>query len=291
VIVVDASVTVKWFVEEEGHLSALSLLEPNLVLIAPDLIFPETANVLWKKLRRGEVTPEQAERACRALPNFFEGIVTAASLIEDALMLAKRLDHPVYDCVYLACAQQQGTKLVTADRKFVSHLKDDGLGHLAVALDDAAALTHAESNVGLSISAAELTRVLALSDQFRRTLSFIEEQVAKAVAPGGIKWVNAADLTPAFDSPARRRLEQAVSSLPHNNVGDLVALAWLGRGFDGNDWAYLRDNARGMLGNDPLQHLGYIISLLIHVEDGIEKLSVLRRLTQDQSDPDAKPET
>lgn len=58
-IVVDASVAVKWFVEEEGHQFALSLLEQHLVIIAPDLIFSETTNVLWKKLRRGEVTRER----------------------------------------------------------------------------------------------------------------------------------------------------------------------------------------------------------------------------------------
>ncbi len=140
-IVVDASVAVKWLVEEEGHQLALRLLEKNFSVIAPDLIFSETANVLWKKLRRGEVTPEQAERGCRALPSFFEGVVSTASLVENALALARQFDHPVYDCVYLACAQQQGTKLVTADQKFVSHLKNRGSGHLVIALEE---LRHAQ---------------------------------------------------------------------------------------------------------------------------------------------------
>jgi len=290
VIVVDASVAVKWFVEEEGHLPALSFLELNLAVIAPDLIFSETANVLWKKLRRGEVTQEQAERACRAL-DFFQGIVPAMSLIEDALAFARRLDHSVYDCIYLACAEQHGTKLITADQKFVSHLKDGGLGYLVVGLDEAVALKQADPKATLSISAVELNRVLALSDIFRQTLSFVEEQVGRPFTPGGLKWVNTADLTPAFDSPARRRLEQAIGALPHGNVGDLVALAWLGRGYDGNDWTYLRDNARGLLANDPLEHMGYIISLLGYVQDGMLKIGELGRRNQDQSNPNSKPET
>ena len=157
-IVVDASVAVKWLVEEEGHLLALSFLEQNLSVVAPDLIFSEVANVLWKKLRRGEVTREQAERGCRALPRFIDGVVSGASLIEDALTFARRFDHPVYDCIYLACAQQQGTKLLTADRKFVAQLKNGGLDYLVVDLDDTATLGRADSSTELSISTNELTR-------------------------------------------------------------------------------------------------------------------------------------
>ena len=289
-IVVDASIAVKWLVEEEGHLLALSLLEQNLSVGAPDLVFSEVANVLWKKLRRGEVTPAQAERGCRALPRFIDGVVSVAFLIEDALTFARRLDHPVYDCIYLACAQQQGTKLMTADRKFVSQLKNGGLGYLVVALDDAATISRADLSVGLSISDNELTRVLALAEQFRRTLSFVEEHVGTR-EPGGLRWVNTADLVPAFESPARRRLQQAISDLPHEYLGDLVALAWLGRGFDGSDWNYLRNDAKEMLSGDPLEHLGYIISLLGYAQDGVRKLRDLRNETPGQSSPNSKPET
>jgi hypothetical protein len=42
VIVVGASVAVKWFVAEQGHLSAVTLLDQRPGLIAPDLISPET---------------------------------------------------------------------------------------------------------------------------------------------------------------------------------------------------------------------------------------------------------
>ena len=40
-IVVDASVAVKWFVQEDGHLPATQLLEHGLAIMAPDLIFPK----------------------------------------------------------------------------------------------------------------------------------------------------------------------------------------------------------------------------------------------------------
>jgi predicted nucleic acid-binding protein len=275
VIVVDASVAVKWFVTEEGHTAAAALLDRNEALIALDLIFAETANVLWKKLRKGEATSDQAFRACHALPDFFQRIVATTYLIVEAFELAKRIDHSVYDCVYLACAQQQGAKLVTADKKFVDRVRGAGLGHLAVDLDKASDLTHGPQEA-LSISDAELARVLILSDRFLRTMTFVEEQVGRATGERSIKWIDTADLVPAFNSPAHLQLKQAIRELSMSNLCDLVALAWLGRGFDGRDWATLRKSAEGLLGNNPMEHDGYIISLLSYVRGGIEALSKIR---------------
>ena len=271
-IVIDASVAVKWFVAEEGHASAVALLGQNEALIAPDLIFAETANVLWKKLRKGEATPDQAFRACHVLSDFFSRIIANAHLIVEAFELAKRIDHSVYDCVYLACAQQQGAKLVTADKKFVERVRGAGLGHLAVDLDKFTRFNQGPQETP-SISDAELARVLNLSEHFRRTMTFVEEQVGRAIGEGSIKWVDTADLVPALNSPAHLQLKQAISELSVSNLCDLVALAWLGRGFDGRDWATLRKSAEGLLGNNPLEHDAYIISLLNYVRAGVEALN------------------
>jgi predicted nucleic acid-binding protein len=135
IIVVDASVAVKWFLKEAGHSPAVDLLDFDLSVLAPDLILCESANVFWKKLRRGEVTAEQVELACDALPSFFTAIMPAAPLIQDAVRIARLLDHPVYDCIYVACAEREAAKLVTADQRFVEVLRSQGVGHLAVSLE------------------------------------------------------------------------------------------------------------------------------------------------------------
>jgi predicted nucleic acid-binding protein len=277
VIVVDASVAVKWFVAEEGHINALRLLEQDQVLIAPDLIFSEVGNVFWKKMRRGEATLEQSERACRALPEFLGAVAASASLIVPALHLADRLGHPIYDCIYLACAQEQGAKLVTADKRFMNRIIGADLHYLAIALEGVStALSQSRSENRPSISDAELTRVLNLSDRYRRTVDFVGDRVARPIGGGTIKWINSAELAPAFDSPSRRNLRRALSELSGENLRDLVALAWLGRGFDGRDWGSLRKSAEDMLGNTPLEHEGYITSLLSYVEEGLQALSELR---------------
>jgi predicted nucleic acid-binding protein len=284
VIVVDASVAVKWFVFEEGHLSAVGLLEQNQVLVAPDLIFSETANVLWKKLRKGEVTVDQAEAACRALPDFFQGVISSSWLSAEAVAFANRLNHSVYDCIYLACSEQLAAKLVTADKRFVSRIRNADLSHLVVDLDDVSGLVQSTGGA-LSISEAELTRVLGLSDQFDRTMKFVEEQVGKPLGGGTTKWVDSADLRPALDSPNHQLLRQALNGLSRDNLRDIVALAWLGRGHDGTDWMTLRTGAEGLLGSRPLEHEGYIVSLLSYVQEGIE---TLRKTKPDQTNPNAK---
>jgi len=41
----------------------------------------------------------------------------SGSMAENALRIAVQLDHPVYDCVYLALAVETGLQLLTADQR------------------------------------------------------------------------------------------------------------------------------------------------------------------------------
>jgi len=115
-IVVDASVALKWVLDEPGKEAADALLDEEL--IAPALWLLEAANALWKRAQRGEITAEQARAR---LAELFNAPVTA-TLIEDDLPaaadLADALGHPVYDCLYLAVALRENTYVVTADRRF-----------------------------------------------------------------------------------------------------------------------------------------------------------------------------
>jgi predicted nucleic acid-binding protein len=62
VFVVDASVVVKWFVPEVHSDAARRLLVLPHEYIAPDLLFAETANTIWKKIRRQELTTEEGQQ-------------------------------------------------------------------------------------------------------------------------------------------------------------------------------------------------------------------------------------
>jgi predicted nucleic acid-binding protein len=91
--VVDASVAVKWLITETFSDQAVRLLDREFTLVAPELLFAEAANALWVMCRRGDITASAARPATD-------------------------LDHPTYDCFYLALAVQEQYPVVTADQRF-----------------------------------------------------------------------------------------------------------------------------------------------------------------------------
>ncbi|CAI4032371.1 Ribonuclease VapC [Nitrospira tepida] len=115
--VVDASVAVKWFIEEPGWPAARAVLARGESLLAPDLIVVEASNTAWKKVKRQEMTSEQGEAMVRAIPLFFDRLTPSGSLAARAYVLANQLNHPVYDCLYLALAESEAVELITDDAR------------------------------------------------------------------------------------------------------------------------------------------------------------------------------
>jgi predicted nucleic acid-binding protein len=113
IFVVDASVAIKWVIDETGTAAALRLRQHRL--LAPDLIVAECANILWKKVRRRELSREEATLAARLLARAEIELAPMRGLLEPATKLALQLDHPAYVCTYLALAAQQACGFVTAD--------------------------------------------------------------------------------------------------------------------------------------------------------------------------------
>ena len=64
-VVVDASVVIKWFVPEAGSDAASRLLASEDRLEAPDLLFAEIANAIWKKVQRGQLTRAESRLLVR----------------------------------------------------------------------------------------------------------------------------------------------------------------------------------------------------------------------------------
>jgi len=117
-LVVDASVAVKWLVAEENTDIADHLAAHEQELHAPRLMASETANALWRKALMGQIERTEASTAMRLLTDMPVNWNDDEAVGADALRLALALDHPVYDCVYLALAHRIGGVVVTADRRF-----------------------------------------------------------------------------------------------------------------------------------------------------------------------------
>jgi predicted nucleic acid-binding protein len=119
--VIDASIAIKWVVEEDGTAEALALRQ-RAKLIAPQLLVAECANILWKKVQRDELLKEEAMLAARLLQGAEIELLPMRYLFEAATRMSIQIEHPAYDCFYLALASEKKCHFVTADERFLRKL-------------------------------------------------------------------------------------------------------------------------------------------------------------------------
>jgi predicted nucleic acid-binding protein len=121
-LVLDASVAVKLFFEEEHSDAAEKHVRQAREILAPDLIWVEAANVIWKRQRRGEITKSTAAEVAEHLLKLPLTIHPSAELIGDALDIAMQFERTVYDGLYLALAVRSASVLLSADKRLVNSL-------------------------------------------------------------------------------------------------------------------------------------------------------------------------
>ena len=125
-LIVDASVAVKWYVDEPFSHEAAALLS-RADLAAPSLIFAEVGNALWKRVRRGASSLEQSRAALNELQHTFAMVEPIETLLWQAMDIAIRLNHPIYDCFYVALAARQSAPIATADGRMAAMAEQGGL--------------------------------------------------------------------------------------------------------------------------------------------------------------------
>lgn len=130
-LIVDANIAVKWYVEDALSPQARAAAA-NHVLHAPWLILSEAANALWKYVSRGVISGPDAATALATLPRSIE-IAAETDLAPESILLAARLNHPAYDCFYLALAQRMALPLLTADNRLATLAAQVGVS--AIRLD------------------------------------------------------------------------------------------------------------------------------------------------------------
>jgi predicted nucleic acid-binding protein len=125
-LVMDASVLIKFYVPEILSDRAERLLakveKKDIDLLAPDLIYPEAGNILWKKQRLKELTRSEVEEITDAILSLPLKIESSQSLLPLALDIAVAYGITVYDAVYVSLAKVYEATLITADRKLVDVL-------------------------------------------------------------------------------------------------------------------------------------------------------------------------
>ena len=130
-LVLDASIAIKWVVEEEGTDDAVNL-RSRFRFAAPELIIPECANILWKKVQRGELSRDEAALAARLLERAGINFLSMSGLLEETTKLSIALSHPAYDCTYLLAAQKIGSRFVTADTRLLRIIAERAPSEIAL---------------------------------------------------------------------------------------------------------------------------------------------------------------
>jgi predicted nucleic acid-binding protein len=124
--VVDASIVAKWFLPEEHKDKAEQILrdflDDRVELAAPDLLIAEFGNVLWKRStqRTKDISPAQADQIYEDFLALRVPLRHSPSIAEAALKLATQRNHPIYDMLYIALAEQSACEFVTADEKLIN---------------------------------------------------------------------------------------------------------------------------------------------------------------------------
>jgi predicted nucleic acid-binding protein len=125
-LVMDASVLIKFYVPEVLFDRAERLLakveKGDIELSAPDLIYPEVGNILWKKQRLKELTRPEAEEITDAILSLPLKIEASRPILPLAIDIAIACGITVYDAIYVSLAKVYETTMMTADRKLADAL-------------------------------------------------------------------------------------------------------------------------------------------------------------------------
>lgn len=116
-LIVDASVAVKWLIEETDSDRAEALLGRGDTLGVPSHFHSELANALVSKVRRGQLAAHEAEMAITRILELPLAVLETRPLVVEAASLALAHGVTVYDSLYVALALDLGCQLVTADRR------------------------------------------------------------------------------------------------------------------------------------------------------------------------------
>ena len=271
-LTVDASVVVKWYVTEDHSEEARVLLGHRLERHAPDLVLIELANIFWKKARLGEIGDPQPY--FRELARLREAVVLtpSADLIERAAEIAAQIDHPVYDCLYIACAEATESTLVTADRKLAGIVADRGLDE---DVQDIGAHGVADmigtAATALVITQDKVAELVTAYDLFAAT----NENVLTAISTGLARRETAEgqELSQMFVSPAGRRLDRLFLELNEEERIDLLALGWLGQRDSDAEWQATFSRACTMIDGFADEERLYVLGLGLHWRAGFERLT------------------
>ena len=119
--VLDSSVAFKWVVTETLSDKAQLVRDENRhtvhELLSPDIFPIEIAHALTRAERQGRITASQSAVLLADVLSTCPKLFPSLPLLRRAVEISSRLRVGVYDCLYIALAEQEGGESLTADTR------------------------------------------------------------------------------------------------------------------------------------------------------------------------------
>ncbi|MDP9112559.1 MAG: type II toxin-antitoxin system VapC family toxin [Acidobacteriota bacterium] len=127
-VVLDANAAVEVALEGKaaGHLSAK--LSDSEEVIAPELLFPEIVNAVWKYHQFAEFDLSRCEKVLELAVGLVDRFVSHRDIYREAFALSRiQQSRAAYDMFYLALALREDAVLLTLDATLKKEAKRAGI--------------------------------------------------------------------------------------------------------------------------------------------------------------------
>ncbi len=115
--VLDASAAVRLILADPAAADPAERIGGAALVQAPELMLSELANTLWKLQRADRLNDLEPQELLAEARELVDRLEPDRHLQAEALALASHLNHPVYDCLYLALARREAASLISSDQR------------------------------------------------------------------------------------------------------------------------------------------------------------------------------
>jgi predicted nucleic acid-binding protein len=125
--VLDSSVGFKWLVVEplsdKAELLRQDYQNGIHELVSPDVFPVEVTHALTRAERQGRITPVEGAKLYIDLMTSLPRLFPYLPFLPGAYEISSQMRVGVYDCLYVAVAEQEKCDLITADDKMIKNLQ------------------------------------------------------------------------------------------------------------------------------------------------------------------------
>jgi predicted nucleic acid-binding protein len=122
ICVLDTSAAIEVFLNRPQGGGLYECIASASLVVAPELFWPEIANVFWKLLRADQLSREDCERGINTCIDLLDDLIPMSELSQEVFAAAIVYNMTAYDMSYAVTARRYKGRLLTMDRK----LKDAG---------------------------------------------------------------------------------------------------------------------------------------------------------------------